>query len=168
MAAEIIRTYKQSIPAMRFIGKKYSDSSHWSEWFANDWFTLIENTMDKTGKVLQDYEDWDAYIGLMRYKEKAPFEYWIGKFAHPGAKAPNGFLTIDFPESYLGVNWIYGKESEVFALEGRCTVQLLNAGMEIVADKTGAIWSFERRCSPRFTTPDEDGNIILDYCFFVK
>lgn len=29
--AEIINTYKQSVPAMRFIGRKYSDSYAWDE-----------------------------------------------------------------------------------------------------------------------------------------
>ncbi len=32
----------------------------------------------------------------------------------------------------------------------------------------GAFWFFERYQCPRFTTPDEKGNVILDMCYFVK
>lgn len=50
MMVEIINVYRQSIPAMRFIGKKYGDSDRvdggfgakWGEWFGNGWFTAIE------------------------------------------------------------------------------------------------------------------------------
>jgi hypothetical protein len=42
---EIIKTYKQEIPARRFIGKKYNDNDrvngtfgkHWTDWFQNRW-----------------------------------------------------------------------------------------------------------------------------------
>ncbi|MCL2665435.1 MAG: hypothetical protein FWE82_07475 [Defluviitaleaceae bacterium] len=70
--AEIIKTYRQSIPAMRFIGKKYEDGDRvngsfgakWGEWFANGWFGEIERQID--GDMKNIYEDGDAYIGLMR------------------------------------------------------------------------------------------------------
>lgn len=105
---------------------------------------------------------------MMRFKEGEPFEYWIGEFVLPDTKAPEGFLSLDFQESSLGVNWIYGKESEVFSFGDKCLEKITDAGMEIKSDNNGAVWSFERYGCPRFTTPDENGNIILDYCFFVK
>ena len=166
--AEIIKAYKQAFPAMRFIGKKYSDGSHWGEWFENDWFTVVENSMGGEVMVHQVYEDGDAYIGLMRTKEGEPFEYWIGEFVLPDTIVPEGFLFIDFPESELGVTWIYGQESEVFGIEGECYDKITQAGMQIKSAPDGATWAFERYGCPRFTTPDENGNIILDYCFFVK
>ncbi len=45
---------------------------------------------------------------------------------------------------------------------------LRNAGMEINAVEDGVERSFENCVCLRFTTPDEKGNIILDYCYFVK
>lgn len=37
---EIIKTYKQTVPAMRFIGKKYNaaggDWGNYGEWFGNE------------------------------------------------------------------------------------------------------------------------------------
>lgn len=166
--AEIIKTYKQSIPAMRFIGKKYDDGSHWGEWFANDWFSTVERAMGTEQTVRQLYQDGDAYLGMMRNKNTEPFEYWIGEFVAPDTKVPDGFLWVDFPKSNIGVCWIYGKESEVFGIESECAKKISDAGMEIVADGNDAVWSFERYGCPRFTTPDENGNIILDFCYFVK
>lgn len=166
--AEIMKTYQQSIPAMRFIGKKYTDGSHWGEWFANDWFGTVEKAMGTEQTVHELYEDGDAYLGMMRSKEGETFEYWIGEFVAPDTEVPDDFLCIDIPESHIGVCWIYGKEPEVFALEGECAKKIADAGMEILSDRDGAVWSFERCGCPRFTTPDKDGNIILDYCYFVK
>ncbi len=81
MSAEIIKVYKQDVPALRFIGKKYGDKDrvdgmfgkYWCEWHEKGWFDLIEKQADK--ELNSIYEDGDAYIGLMRWKEGEPFEY---------------------------------------------------------------------------------------------
>ena len=78
--AEIIKTYKQSIPAMRFIGKKYTDEDRvdgsfgakWGEWFQNGWFEVIESLCDD--EFIKIYEDGKAYIGLMKEVNDG-FEY---------------------------------------------------------------------------------------------
>ena len=166
--AEIIKTYKQSVGAMRFIGKKYGDSDRvdgmfgakWGEWFQNGWFDVIEKQIDK--KIIEIYEDGDAYIGLMRENEASAFEYWIGIFMPENTAVPAGFDYIDFPKGELGVCWIYGKEDEVFGLEGQCG-ERLEKEFDINSE-----WCFERYGCPRFTTPDEKGNIILDICFYLK
>ena len=45
--AEIIKTFKEDIPAMRFIGKKYPNfGPMWGEWFANGWFDKLEEAME--------------------------------------------------------------------------------------------------------------------------
>ena len=169
--AEIIKTYRQNIGAMRFIGKKYVNGDRidghfgakWDEWHENGWFGVIEK---QTGGSFKDiYEDGDAYIGLMREKDGDfnTFEYWIGIFTPENTAVPEGFDFIDFKESALGVCWTYGPEHEVYMLEGACGERLAKEGFETVTD-----WCFERYACPRFTTPDEKGNIILDICFFIK
>ncbi len=41
--AEIIKAFRESIPAMRFIGKKYPGfGGLWDEWFANGCFSEVE------------------------------------------------------------------------------------------------------------------------------
>jgi hypothetical protein len=52
--------------------------------------------------------------------------------------------------------------------EGKCAEKLKAAGIEILPDKNGAQCFFERYVCPRFTTPDDKGNIVLDICYFVK
>jgi predicted transcriptional regulator YdeE len=173
---EIIKVYKQEVPAMRFIGKKYSDEDRvdggfgakWGEWFANNWFGQIEQLKNESNCHLV-YEDSDAYIGLMRHKEGEPFQYWIGIFMPTDTQAPEGFEAVDFPASQLGVSWVYGKEPEVYCKEGDCAKKLNEEGIMISADgKNEPILFMERYCCPRFTTPDEKGNIILDICFFIN
>ena len=118
--------------------------------------------------VSKIYEDGDAYLGLMRWKEKEPFEYRIGMFLPENTPVPDRFTYIDFQKSELGVCWVYGKEEDVYLNEGKCAEKLTNEGIEIVTDEKGALWLFERYVCPRFTTPDDKGNIILDICYFVK
>jgi predicted transcriptional regulator YdeE len=166
--ALIVNTYRQSVGAMRFIGKKYTNSDRvdghfgakWDEWHAKNWYDLIETQI--SGNLTDTYEDGDAHIGLMR-EEGDNFEYWIGTFTPEETPVPEGFDYVDFPKSELGVCWIYGKEADVFMLEGKCAERLQKEGFEITGD-----WCFERYASPRFTEPDAKGNIIIDICFYVK
>jgi hypothetical protein len=170
--ADVLKTYRQSAPAMRFIGKKYADEdrvnggfgTQWVEWFTHGWFEKIQSTFDP--KAL--YEDGDATIGLMRWKDGEPFEYWIGAFCPKGTVVPEGFVSVDFPATSLGVAWVYGKEPEVYGQEHECAEALKKQGFEILGDEVGAYWFFERYVCPRFTTPDEQGNVILDICHYVR
>jgi hypothetical protein len=171
---EIVRTYKQTIPAMRFIGIKYGDEdridggfgSKWAEWFETERFNKLESLL--TDDFRSIYEDYNSYIGLMRYKEGEKFEYWIGMFLPEGTIAPEGYEYVDFSASSLGVCWLYGSETELYCKEDECAKKLSEEGYEIVNDKVGALWFFERYVCDRFTNPDERGNVILDICFFVK
>ena len=170
--AEVVKVYRQSVPAMRFIGKKYGDSDRvnggfgqqWGDWFSSGWFAQLENGID----LKAVYEDGNAYIGLMRWKEGEPFEYWIGVFCPENAAVPDGFSFHDFGESNLGVAWLYGKEGEVYGQERICAERCMNEGFKIITDDQGAYWFFERYGCPRFTTPDVNGNIILDYCHYIE
>ena len=167
--AEIVKTYRQSVPATRFIGKKYGDDdrvngsfgARWHDWFENGWLELLEKSY--SGDLKEHHEDGGSYIGLMRDGPDGKFEYWIGIFFPEGTDVPDGFDCVDFPAGYLGVCWIYGAEGEVYMKEGECGEKLQADGYEITLD-----WCFERYACPRFTTPDDKGNIILDICFYVK
>jgi len=166
---EIIKVYKQSVGAMKFIGKKYSNDDRvngsfgtkWGEWFGNGWFDVIENQFD--GNLADVLEDGGSYIGLIREEHGGLFEYWIGIFVPEKTSVPDGFEFIDFPPGDLGVCWIYGKEEDVYMLEGECGERLKKEGFDLNIN-----FCFERYVCPRFTTPDEKGNIILDICFYLK
>jgi len=169
---DIIKIYRQPVPAMRFVGKRYSDAdrveggfmAQWMEWFANGWFEELQSGFDP--QTL--YENGDATIGLMRWKEGEPFQYWIGVFCPENVEVPEGYEFVDFPPGELGVAWVYGKQGEVFCHEYECAQRCMDQGYEIICDEEGAYWFFERNVCPRFTTPDEQGNIILDICHFVR
>jgi len=168
--AEIIKVYRQSVDAMKFIGKRYTNNDRvdghfgakWGEWHSNGWFDIIEALTSDDFKA--SYEDCDAQIGLMREKggDFDTFEYWVGSFVQADANVPEGYEFVDFPKCDLGVCWICGKEDEVFMREGECGERLKKEGFDIINE-----WCFERYVCPRFTTPDEHGNIIIDICFFV-
>ena len=170
---EIIKVYKQEVPAMRFIGKKYGDEDRvdggfgkqFGEWHEKGWFAIIEKLMSEDLKAV--YEDADAHMGLMRHKNGEPFQYWIGMFMPKDTDVPEGFEYYDFPKAELGICWVYGKEPDIYMKEGKCAQKLAEEGHKIVHDKQGATWFFERDVSSRFK-PDEKGNNTLDIGFFLR
>lgn len=171
---EIVKTYKQAIPAMRFIGNRYGNKDRvnggfgakWEEWFAAERFNKLESLV--TDEFMNIYEDFNTNVGLMRWKEGEEFEYWIGMFLPEGTVVPEGYEYIDFSDSNLGVCWLHGTEPEIYGKEEQCAEKLSEEGYEIVTDEKGAWWFFERYGCPRFTKPDESGKVILDICHFVK
>ena len=166
---EIVNVYKQNVVALKFIGKKYNDDDRvngnfgtkWGEWHENGWFDTVRKQF--RGNLAETFEDGGSSIGLMRGGHDSPFEYWIGVFMPEETAIPDGFMSIDFPAGSLGVCWIYGGEDEVFMLEGKCGERLEKEGFDVNTE-----WCFERYACPRYTTPDEKGNIILDICFYLK
>lgn len=167
---QVIKVYKQDVPAMRFIGKKYNGEegyAHWGDFFANGWFDVIENAMGGVKSITNIWKDGGGYVGLEFRKEGVLLDYWIGMFAPVDTEVPEGFESYDFNEGNIGVCWNYGKEDEVHDV-GDNWKYIMDEGMEFWTDERGAVAQFENGLCPRFTTPDEKGNVILDYCFYVK
>jgi len=174
---KVVKTYRQSVPATRFIGLKYGDElrvnggfgKQWSEWHEKGRFEFLEKNCPPA-----DFEDAAAYIGLMRIKENdrheqtEPFQYWIGMFFAEGAEVPEGYDFVDFPASDLGVGWLYGKDSYIFGKEHLACDSCMKSGMKVICDADGAFWFFERYVCPRFTQPDKKGKKILDICHFIE
>ena len=164
MAVCIKKTYKEHFPSLRLIGKRYTDNDRagesfghkWGEWFQNGWFDKLE----QSGPLP---ENDDGYLGVMRV-DGGIFEYWIGMFFPENTPVPEGFEHTD-TASFNGTTcWLYGNESsgELYGMEAYNMVidEAKNHGF--VRRKDG--WCFERYNCPRFTTPDDEGNVILDYC----
>ena len=173
--AEVIKTYSQQIPATRFIGKQFGDTdrvdggfgAQWAEAFRHNWFETIEKAAGGADICAAVYEDGGAYLGLMRHKEDEPFQYWVGMFTPVGTPIPEGFGCVDFPESECGVAWIKGKEStgELYGKECMCLEAMQANGINVGGGDHGIWWFFERYTCPRFTKPDENGDVFLDICF---
>jgi len=174
---KVIKAYRQSVPATRFIGKMYGDEDRvnggfgkqYDEWFEKGWFTLLKDSCPKA-----DFEDSGAMIGLMRWKgekgeeEYEPFQYWIGMFFVEGAAVPEGFDYVDFPACDLGVGWLYGKGSYIFAKEHLAFEACEKQGIKMIPDAQDATWFFEREVSDTPPRPKKRGKFVLDICFFAE
>lgn len=161
---EVINILQERVPALRFIGKRYTDADRdsgggfgerWREWFQEERFTPLQALGPAP-------EHGDAYVGLMRYLNE--FEYWIGIFFPADTPVPEGYDWVDLPACTFGTCWLYGREEtgELYGMDAHmsCASQIENKGWRIAE----APWCLERYNHPRFTTPDENGKVILDYC----
>lgn len=90
-------------------------------------------------------------------------EYWIGMFFSVEANIPDGFDYVDIESLEYAVFYLYDKEGsgDFYTMEthNMCLEELKTLGYKRKEDD----WCFERYNCPRFTTPDEKGNVILDY-----
>jgi len=171
---DIINTYKQEVPASRFIGKAYTPDDMdngsyaicWTIWFDNHWFDPLTALL--TDDFTTQYQDGGAYIGLERAnREENSWEYLIGIFTPAGTEPPEGYIYYDFPPSMLGVNWIHGLEPYVYGTEQLAYFKLIEMGMKPLIEIDGIQWVFERYADGRFAA-DKDGKVILDICFFIE
>ena len=166
--AEIKRVYRENLPALRLIGKRYTDVDRgplggfglkWDEWFQKRYFL---DFLPLT--PIEGYEN--VPVGCMRYHDG--FEYWTGMFFPVGTPVPEGYLYVDIPEGEIGSCWLYGRTSngELYGeyIHRLCVDQLLEAGW----DPAEASWFFERYVESRFVKPDANGKVILDYCIYLK
>ncbi len=165
---EIVKVYRESLPNLRLIGKRYTEADRdeyggfsvaWGKWFENDWFSPLE----KLGSLP---EAEGAYMGCMRCIDE--FEYWIGMFFPEGTQVPDGYMYIDIPSGNIGTCWIYGSEDngEIFGQEiySMCVSEIIDRGWKLSKNP----WVFERYNCPRYTTRDEKGKVILDYCIYLQ
>jgi len=157
---EIIKVYKEMFPPLTLIGRNYSNNDReggsfaakWQQWFGEGLFAPLDEI------------DNSDYIGAMRINDGS-FEYWIGKLLPAGTKAPEGYESIDLPAASVGVCWISGKENDsaIYNMDKECVAAM--AAQQMYPDGT---WFIERYNCPRFTTPGENGEIILDFLAFLK
>lgn len=160
MAVEILEIKKESCPATRLIGKRYENSPDWGEWWENNWFAALEE------QACIPFNG-DAYIGAVHIVNGMP-EYWIGMFFSEQAEVPEGFEAVEIEPLDYAVCYLRDKEGsgEFYAMEthNRCLEELKAKGFTRKEDD----WCFERYNCPRFTTPDENGNVVLDYGIAVE
>ena len=167
---EIIKVQREHLPALRLIGKRYTDVDRengsfghkWGEWFQKGWFAVLE-------QLGEAKEIENGYLGFMRCYPN--FEYWIGMFFPPGTVAPDGYDFIDMDEGDVGVCWIQGKgdDGSIYGMHDKCLETLRENGMgEYRKSEDGRSYFFERYNCPRFTQNDENGNVILDYGIYLK
>ena len=170
----IIKIYKQEVPALRFIGKKFIeplDDSVFKKILANldnlrleYFFDAIEKKSNKDLKTL--YEGGDTYVSLVR-KENDAVEYWLGMFMPKGIEAPDGCGIIDFPKSALGVCSVYGKRNGIIQYDTACRKKLTEEGFLRLKDEDASGWFFQRFNWHTFYAEDKFGKRLLEYCYFL-
>lgn len=167
---EIVKVYKEHMPDIRLVGKRYTNkdrdesgtfASYWQQCFRENWPETLKQCVG-----IPDVSD--DLVGAMRVVgESGDFEYWIGAFVAPDASVPDGFQSVEIPAGEVGVCWLYGndKNGELFGMEAS------DLSMAAMADNGWKYseqgWFFERYNCPRFTVPDEKGNVILDICAYL-
>lgn len=163
MNAKIVNSCIEKFPRALFVGNRYTDEDRvdgafgakWGEWFSQNKFSVLEN-------LPQLEENGDAYIGAMRVLN-GKFEYWIGMFMPENTVVPDGYEFITIESTNYAVFWLYGNEQngEIFGLDNHnmCLGEMDKQGLQRLEDN----WCFERYNCPRYTTPDDKGNVILDY-----
>ena len=160
MEIKILKVEQESCPATRFIGKKYTGNANWEEWWSNNWFDVLEAI---PGLPIND----NGYIGAVHVVDGTP-EYWIGMFFPIDTDIPSDFEYIDIEPLHYAVFYLYGSEnsSEFYTMEthAMCLEELKAHNLKRKEDD----WCFERYNCPRFTTPDAEGNVILDYAVSIE
>lgn len=127
----------------------------WEQCFGDGTFTALEASADGL---------WDpSYIGLMadfRGKE-GMFSYLCGMLFREGADLPEGFEALPIPAGRATLGWVRGQDAgDVCGAAHALTVQGLQAAGQSCERMA---WTMELYNCPRFTTPDEEGRVTLDY-----
>jgi len=166
---EVVKVYQEKLPEAKLVGKRYTNhdrdesgtfAGKWRQWIQEGRFDIL-----KQCKLIS--ETRDDMLAAMRAGDSGDFEYWIGVFLAPDAEVPLGYDSTIIPAGEIGVCWIYGSEKsgELYSREASAlTMDALTEKGWNLAEKG---WFLERYNHPRFTIPDEKGNVILDICAYL-
>ena len=178
MAMEIIQAYREHVPALRFIGKRYTNGdrggdggfgAQWDQWHEANGFTALRRAV---GAPVFD----SSQPGLMTMRgDMGDFAYWIGLFFPAGTAVPEGYGFVDLPESDLGTAWVRGslESGELFGdAHGKVCKKLAERGLgefrsDIAGPGSDTYCFAERYQCPRFTEKDAEGRVILDYINYI-
>ncbi len=164
---ELVKLEVKRLPKLKLVGKelRYNMEAHmkgdnripafWDKCFSDDTFSILEKQ--------ENYVYDNSYVGVMLDWDKGDgdFSYIIGMLMKDGLSVPEGYYCIDLDEADVAIGWIKGKDTaDVCSSAHSLTEQALNAE-GYSCDKMK--WCMELYNCPRFTTPDTNGDIILDY-----
>lgn len=170
---DLLQVYRQTFAPACFVGKKYGENDRKNGTFAHLWQgffargeekPLLEIASNRKSATPED----NALIGLLRCEDGEETQYLIGMFLPADTVTPAGYMAIPFSAANIATCWLCGPPEEVFKQEMVCHQKLLDEGYRFAKDEAGAMWFYERYVHPRFTEPDDEGNVVLDMCFFIK
>ncbi len=165
---QIVNAYIEECPACRLIGRRYTPADSmqgsfghkWGEWWKQNLFAPLDALphLPIVG---------DSTMAAMRVVE-GELEYWIGFPCHLDTPIPDGYEAAEFGPCRFAVLWLQGNEKngELYGLAAH--KQCLERLREMDWKRRENDWCIERYNCPRFTVPDENGQVILDYCIAVE
>jgi hypothetical protein len=158
-ATEITHCELITVPSSRFIGKRYDGYPNWGDAWENGWFDAIEAAGEQS--PVND----GSYCVL--YGRDGT--HWLGEFMKPGTPAPEGLDVVDLPERKAVMFFIKGQQGDCYttAYDTEAMYNIIT-DMEIPRpDESREFRAFERDNCPRWTDPDEDGNLTLDWAIML-
>lgn len=128
--------------------------SFWGKCFEDGTFEQLEE--------MDDYHIDNSYVGWMGdWKEDGTFTYICGMLMKQNTPVPEGYIYRDVPASTVAIGWIQGLEKDIYPVAHEITQKAMEE-KGYRADY-GEGWCMELYNCPRFTTPMENGEVILDY-----
>ncbi len=127
----------------------------WDKCFAENAFAPLE--------AQADFIIDDAYIGIMLDfgLGDGNFTYIVGMLLKEGATVPESYVSRTLEPCKVAVSWIQGNDTgDVCSAAHELTQKALQEAGHTCERMQ---WCMELYNCPRFTTPDENGQIILDY-----
>lgn len=172
--AELIHFEFVNLPPCRVIGRELTLSmeemakanpvpAFWGKCFEENAFAPLEALGDALyNDALVDaagaYLDWMGDV-----EPDGRFRCLVGMLAKPGAEPPEGYAFKDLPAGTLALGQIKGPENEIYSQSESLVMPLIKK-----AGKKPAGYMMEVYVCPRFTTPDENGCVVLDYYMEVQ
>ncbi|MGE5530118.1 MAG: GyrI-like domain-containing protein [Patescibacteria group bacterium] len=160
---KLVKLEIKHLPAMRIIGKTIRPNlmnenpipAFWDQCFGDGTLTALEGLPES----LLD----SAYVGWMSdyNADDGTFTYLCGMLMKPGTAAPEGLVFRDVPACTVAIGWIQGPEKETYPVAHDYTQKALEEQGYKVDEE--ADWCMELYACPRFTQPNEAGEVILDY-----
>lgn len=165
--ATLINLEVKALPCLKLIGKEMRHNmaammqgdnpmgAFWGTCFAQNTFVPLEAQGDKVFDP--------AYVGVMLDWNRGDgnYSYVVGMLMHPDAAVPEGYYSADLEATSAGIGYIQGKDTgDVCSQAHELTEAKLKEAGHRFSHMT---WCMELYNCPRYTTPNEHGQIILDY-----
>lgn len=155
MAASVRHVERVALPPLRLIGRT---GTRWADWWANSWFDALEH--HTVPPCDPDY--MDCYR-ICNGQEEA----WIGMLFPQNAPVPASFHTVELPAADYALIYLRGREDDPDlygpAARALCIQAMAEQGMPPAPGLT-----LVRYNCPRFTTPDAEGCVTVDYLLPLK
>lgn len=162
--AELIKFQVQRLPGVILVGKARTYGQQNSVKGENGipafWGQCFENQVFDPLEQQQDFVYDPSYVGAMLDFKDGGFSYVVGMLMKEGAQIPEGYFSRVLDAADIAVGWIKGGEAEVCAAAHSLTE---NAMRENGYASDRMPWCMEVYNCPRYTTPDENGDVVLDY-----